>query len=149
MTHVDEVAQLRRELDEALEEASRLRSEVEVSWSLLGEMDSLRNAVTTAARERDAARADLAMIRDAHSRIAAESLTREGLMARLAIAETASGSASPTHRSSIPPAGESTAIHDRIRVLAEELERARKAATSEAALLRAQVDSLQESLKWW
>ena len=71
MTHVDEVDQLRRELDEALEEASRLRSEVEVSWSLLGEMDSLRNAVTTAARERDAARADLAMIRDAHSRIAA------------------------------------------------------------------------------
>ena len=70
-------------------------------------------------------------------------------MARLAIAETAAEAVSPTHRSSIPPTGESTAIHDRIRLLVEELERARKAATSEAALLRAQVDSLQESLKWW
>ncbi|NDC39304.1 MAG: hypothetical protein EBZ48_14875 [Proteobacteria bacterium] len=149
MTHLEEVSQLKSERDEALEEASRLRAEVEASWALLGEMDSLRNAVATAARERDAARADLAMIREAHSRIASEGLTREGLMARLAVAESASGSASTPHRSSIPPSGEPTAIHDRIRVLAEELERARKAAASEAALLRAQVDSLQESLKWW
>ena len=149
MTHLEEVSRLRNERDEALEEASRLRAEVEASWALLGEMDSLRSAVAAAARERDAARADLAMIREAHSKIAAEGLTREGLMTRLAVAESSAGSASTPHRSSIPPAGEPPAIHDRIRVLAEELERARKAAASEAALLRAQVESLQESLKWW